>query len=91
MTRLHTLESDGRSRIYHWHGAGESITIEKAQNGWLYSIPEIGIAAGNMYINDVRIGFDDYIHVKAAEIVHDPDAGPHGTIEITAFKRDGTY
>jgi len=25
---------------YHWYGDTESITIEKAQNGWLYSIPD---------------------------------------------------
>jgi len=44
-----------------------------------------------MYINDIQIGFDDYIHVRAAEVVHKPDAGPHGTIEVVALKKDGSY
>lgn len=81
---------DGK-QTYHFGQNGESINIKSAQNGWMYEIPQLGIAAGSVYLNDVALALDDYVGVKAAYVIHDPSAGPHGAIYVTAFKRDGTW
>lgn len=83
-----TDHSSGERKEYHFRGRSPSVKIESDQKGWMYTISNTGISAGALEIDGTNVSIEGSLYVNALKIVHKPNGGPFGTINIRTRDRN---